>query len=181
MKRLPFLIALVSAIVPASVFAHGGHKHTMGTVASVTANSLTIHTSSGDVAVPLSGSTKYFHGSGTSKPATFAELSAEMRVVVHSDASGSATEVHMSSPPAAVEDKTDSSGVLTGKITGRDAKTNRLTVQHDEVKGLMAAMTMAYEVKGAKVTSLPPDGTSITAMFHAKAGSYWLTDVKESR
>ena len=180
MKRLSILIALLASLISASVLAHGGHKHVMGTVASVTASSITVHTSAGDVTVPLSASTRYFHGAETSKPATFAELSAGMRVVVHTGESGAAAEVHMS-PASGAPEKGESSGALNGRITGRDAKTNRLTIQHEEVKGLMAAMTMPYEVKGAKVSSLPADGSKITATLHSKNGSYWLTDVKEMK
>lgn len=181
MKRLSVLIVLLASLISASVLAHGGHKHVMGTVTSVTTSSVTVHTSSGDVTVPLSGSTKYFHGAETSKPATFADLSAGMRVVVHTGEGGVAAEIHMSASDTAAPEKGESSGALHGKITGRDAKTNRLTIQHDEVKGLMAAMTMPYEVKGMKVTSLPADGSKITATLHVSNGKYWLTDVKEAK
>ena len=180
MKRLSILIVLLASLISASALAHGGHKHVMGTITSVTTSNVTVHTSAGDVTVPLSGSTKYFHGSETSKPATFAELSPGMRVVVHTGESGAAAEVHMS-PASGAPEKEESSGALNGRITGRDSKTNRLTVQHDAVKGLMAAMTMPYEVKGTKVTSLPADGSKITATLHVSNGKYWLTDVKEAK
>jgi hypothetical protein len=42
----------------------------------------------------------------------------------------------------------------------------------------MGAMTMAYEVRGAKVDALPKNGAKITAMLHQADGRYWLTDVK---
>ena len=96
MKRVSILVLSLISILPAAIFAHGGHKHVMGTIASVTPSSVDVHTSSGDVTVPLSPSTKYFHGSGTSKPATFNELSAGMRVVIHTNESGSSEEVHIS-------------------------------------------------------------------------------------
>ena len=46
-------------------------------------------------------------------------------------------------------------GALEGTIAGRDTATNHLTVAHGEVKGLMGAMTMSYEVKNP-----PPSATS---------------------
>lgn len=72
----------------------------------------------------------------------------------------------------------EKSGRLEGTITGRDSSTNRLTVAHGEVKGLMGTMTMPYEVRGQKVAMLPKDGTKITASLHESDGTLWLTDVK---
>jgi Cu/Ag efflux protein CusF len=68
-------------------------------------------------------------------------------------------------------------GALTGTIVSRDATTNRLTVAHAEVAGVMGAMTMPYEVRGQKVASLPTDGAKITATLHESDGAYWLTNV----
>ncbi|HEX7677841.1 MAG TPA: copper-binding protein, partial [Thermoanaerobaculia bacterium] len=72
----------------------------------------------------------------------------------------------------------ETSGRLEGTITGRDSSTNRLTVAHGEVKGMMGAMTMPYEVRGQKVAMLPKDGTKIIASLHESDGTLWLTDVK---
>jgi Cu/Ag efflux protein CusF len=71
----------------------------------------------------------------------------------------------------------ETSGALNGTIVSRDAATNRLTVAHAEVPGVMGAMTMAYEVRGQKVASLPNDGAKITATLHESDGTYWLTNV----
>src|SRR3954452_1207840 len=71
----------------------------------------------------------------------------------------------------------EKSGALTGTIVSRDAATNRLTVAHAEVAGVMGAMTMPYEVRGQKVASLPKDGATITATLHESDGAYWLTNV----
>src|SRR4051812_6756556 len=71
----------------------------------------------------------------------------------------------------------EKSGALTGTIVSRDAATNRLTVAHGEVSGVMGAMTMPYEVRGQKVASLPKDGAKVTAMLHESDGAYWLTNV----
>jgi Cu/Ag efflux protein CusF len=71
----------------------------------------------------------------------------------------------------------EKSGALTGSIVSRDAATNRLTVAHAEVAGVMGAMTMPYEVRGQKVAALPKDGAKITATLHESDGTYWLTNV----
>ena len=67
---------------------------------------------------------------------------------------------------------------LEGTIIGRDPATNQLTVDHKEIPGYMAAMTMPYEVRGQNVAELPADGTAITAKVHATEEAYWLTDVQ---
>ena len=92
-KRL--IIILYVFMIPAVLFAHGGHKHVMGSVASVNATTLMVKTSTGNVSVPLSKSTKVYRGSGTGQPATLAEIKRGMRVVAHLDGNGTAVEVHI--------------------------------------------------------------------------------------
>jgi Cu/Ag efflux protein CusF len=77
--------------------------------------------------------------------------------------------------PAMAAEKT---GHLAGTIVSRDASNNQLTIAHGEVSGVMGAMTMPYEVRGQKVTTLPNDGAKVTATLHEADGAYWLTDVK---
>jgi len=72
----------------------------------------------------------------------------------------------------------EKSAPLSGRIVGRDPANNQLTVAHGDVAGIMGAMTMSYEVRGARVASLPKNGTAITATLHESNGSLWLTDVK---
>lgn len=79
---------------------------------------------------------------------------------------------------AAMEEKTYP---LKGRIVSRDPATNQLTVDHEEIPGYMAAMTMPYEVKGQNVAELPADGTEIDATVHATEEAYWLTDVKAAQ
>lgn len=69
---------------------------------------------------------------------------------------------------------------LRGRIISRDPATNQLTVDHEEIPGYMAAMTMPYEVRGQNVAELPADGTTITATVHATDEAYWLTDVNQT-
>ena len=68
---------------------------------------------------------------------------------------------------------------LQGKIVARDAADNTLRVDHHAITGFMEAMTMDYSVRGAKVTEMPPDGTSIEGKLHVTEKAYWLTDVKK--
>ena len=66
---------------------------------------------------------------------------------------------------------------LKGKIVSRNAADNTLTIDHEAVPGFMEAMTMDYSVRGAKVATLPADGSRIIAKLHATGDAYWLTDV----
>ena len=68
--------------------------------------------------------------------------------------------------------------VLKGKIVGRDAGDNTLSVDHEAVPGYMEAMTMEYPVRGELVTTLPSNATAIEATLHVHGTSYWLTQVK---
>jgi Cu/Ag efflux protein CusF len=65
-----------------------------------------------------------------------------------------------------------------GKIVSRDPAKGTLTVDHEKVEGLWEAMTMGFEVRGADLASLPPDGARIQATLHVENGRYWLTDVR---
>ena len=67
---------------------------------------------------------------------------------------------------------------VLGTIEARDASDNVLRVKHEEIRGFMAAMTMDFTVRGADVTSLPPDGAAIEAQLHVTDRAYWLTDVR---
>ena len=66
--------------------------------------------------------------------------------------------------------------VLNGKIVGRDAAENSLTIDHEAIPGYMEAMTMDYIVRGAKVDALPPNGTAIAATLHVTDDKgIWIT------
>jgi len=67
---------------------------------------------------------------------------------------------------------------LIGKIVGRDASENSLTIDHQAIPGYMEAMTMDYIVRGAKVDALPPNGTAIAATLHVTEDhGIWITAV----
>lgn len=106
--------ALVVLIAPTIALAHGGHKHVSGTVVSVDQTAIVVKTSTGNVSVPLSSATRYYHGSSTNHPASANEVENGMRVVVHLGGDGKAAEVHI--PEMKASEKV---GALEGKIVSR--------------------------------------------------------------
>jgi Cu/Ag efflux protein CusF len=70
---------------------------------------------------------------------------------------------------------------MTATIVSRDPAKNTVNLANKEVPGVMAAMTMDYEVRGAKVSALPPDGTAVDVTIHDRDGAYYITDVKAKK
>ena len=70
---------------------------------------------------------------------------------------------------------------MTATIVSRDPARNTVNLDNREVPGKMAAMKMDYELRGAKVTGLPPDGTPVEVTVHDANGSYYVTDVKAKK
>ena len=70
---------------------------------------------------------------------------------------------------------------MTATIVSRDPAKNTVNLDNKEVPGEMAAMKMDYELRGAKVTGLPPDGTPVEVTVHDANGSYYVTDVKAKK
>jgi len=66
---------------------------------------------------------------------------------------------------------------MTGTIVSRDPAKNTVNIDNKEVPGKMMAMKMDYEVRDAKVDTLPPDGKAVTMTVHDNNGSYYLTGV----
>jgi Domain of unknown function (DUF5666) len=80
MKRTVAVFALALAL-SAIAFAHGNEKHVMGTVTSISHNSITVETTSKKmVTVTLSAATK-FQKSGS--PAALKDLKVGDKVVIH--------------------------------------------------------------------------------------------------
>ena len=67
---------------------------------------------------------------------------------------------------------------MYGVIVSRDPAKNTVNIDNEDVPGKMAAMKMDYEVRDAKVDTLPPDGTKVQMTVHDQNGTYWLTEVK---
>jgi hypothetical protein len=82
------------------------------------------------------------------------------------------------SQPAATNEKTYP---MTATIISRDPAKNTLNLDNKEVPGEMMAMKMDYQVRGAKVGSLPPDGTPVVVTMHDRNGAYYITDVKAKK
>jgi hypothetical protein len=70
---------------------------------------------------------------------------------------------------------------MTATIVSRDPARNTVNLDNKEVPGEMAAMKMDYELRGAKVAALPPDGTPVEVTVHDTNGAYYVTDVKPKR
>ena len=98
-------------------------------------------------------------------------------VLILALACGRAAKVDNAAKPLSVPG--EKTYALQGKITGRDASENALTIDHRAIPGYMEAMTMDYIVRGAKIDALPPNGTNITAKLHVtEEKGIWITDVK---
>jgi len=67
---------------------------------------------------------------------------------------------------------------MTATIVSRDPAQNTVNLDNKEIPGVMEAMKMDYELRGAKVIALPPDGTPVTATLHERDGRYWISDVR---
>jgi len=67
---------------------------------------------------------------------------------------------------------------LKGKVVSLDKSQGSVTVDHDEIKGFMSAMTMGYTVKDAKALDALAPGDVVTAKLVKAGDAYWLEDVK---
>lgn len=70
---------------------------------------------------------------------------------------------------------------MTATIVARDPRGNTVNLDNKEIPGVMEAMKMDYALRGAKVESLPPDGTPVNATLHERDGEFWVTDVKATK
>jgi hypothetical protein len=68
---------------------------------------------------------------------------------------------------------------MTATIVSRNPNGNIVNLDNENVPGVMEPMKMDYPLKGAKVDSLPPDGTAVTVTLHEQDGDYWVTDVRK--
>jgi protein SCO1/2 len=69
---------------------------------------------------------------------------------------------------------------LRGQVVAKDVTANEITVQHDEIPGFMAAMTMPYKVKDpATIQEVEPGDKIAAVVVVVNDGSdYWLEDVR---
>jgi len=90
------------------------------------------------------------------------------------------SNAHRPAPPATTAKATTTAPAentypMTATILSRDPAKNMLNLENKEVPGKMMAMKMEYEVRDAKVGSLPPDGTAVLVTMHEPNGKYWIT------
>jgi mono/diheme cytochrome c family protein len=65
-----------------------------------------------------------------------------------------------------------------GKVIAVDAEHHAVTVEHDEVKGYMGAMTMPFPLKDEKLYGVLKAGDQITATLVVGDSGWWLEGVK---
>ena len=78
-------------------------------------------------------------------------------------------------------DPKDNTYPMTATIVSRDPAKNTVNLDNKEVPGQMMAMKMDYELRGAKVSSLPPNGTAVVVTMHDVNGVYYVTDVRPKK
>ena len=66
---------------------------------------------------------------------------------------------------------------LRGVITAVDVERSALMVKHEEIPGVMRAMTMLFKVDNATLKSVQK-GQTITAMMSRQGDEWWLHDLK---
>ena len=81
-KTLAPVLSILALLVSATVFAHGGHEHTMGTVSAIDAKHVEVRTQDGKtVSIQLTTETKYVKGK---TPAKVSDVAVGTRVMVDS-------------------------------------------------------------------------------------------------
>ena len=70
---------------------------------------------------------------------------------------------------------------MYGVIVSRNPASNTVSIDNEDVPGVMAPMKMNYELRGEEVGSLPPEGTRVAVTLHEQHGTYWVTDVKPAQ
>lgn len=81
-RTLAQALASLAFLVSATLFAHGSHEHTMGTVTAIDAKHVEVNTQDGKiVSVQLTPDTKYVKGKAAAK---FADVVVGTRVMVES-------------------------------------------------------------------------------------------------
>jgi hypothetical protein len=81
--------------------------------------------------------------------------------------------------PSATESRSqEKTYTMNGTLVSRDPAKNTINVDNEDVPGVMPPMKMDYELRGATVDTLPPDGARVTMNLHEQDGTYWVTDVR---
>lgn len=80
-------------------------------------------------------------------------------------------------PPAAGSEAKAARHPLKGVVTGVMADRSALLVKHEEVPGVMRAMTMMFKVDAAALKTFK-EGDAITGQMAREGTDWWLHDVK---
>ena len=83
-----------------------------------------------------------------------------------------------STAPSTASSAAEITYAMTATIVSRDPAKNTVNLDNQEVPGKMGAMKMDYELRGAKVDSLPANGSVVVVTMHDQDGKYWITEVK---
>lgn len=78
---------------------------------------------------------------------------------------------------AACGDEGSTEGSGTGAVRGIDAENARITLEHDEIPGLMTAMTMTFDVADAKLLEGVEVGDEVKFQLRYANGDYTVTEL----
>ncbi|MCC7240943.1 MAG: copper-binding protein [Acidobacteria bacterium] len=66
---------------------------------------------------------------------------------------------------------------MKGKVVSVDRQKKQLTIDHEDIPGFMASMSMAYPVRDARELDGVSAGDAVTATLVSQNGLYWLEKV----
>src|SRR4051812_13297869 len=88
-----------------------------------------------------------------------------------------AAEEKPAAPPSAKTAESAARHPLRGVVTRVDPENSTLMVKHEEIPGVMHAMTMMFRVEPT-VAKTVKTGDAITALLSHESDGWWLHDVK---
>ena len=68
---------------------------------------------------------------------------------------------------------------VTGKVTAVDADKQTVTLDHEDIPGLMSAMEMEFKVESLSVLEGISTGDQVQGRLRAKSGDYTITHLEE--
>jgi Cu/Ag efflux protein CusF len=69
---------------------------------------------------------------------------------------------------------------MRGEVTGLDAGGHVATIKHENIPGLMGAMTMGYQVKDPAEFSKLSVGEPITATVYQTSDDMWIGNIQKA-
>ena len=80
-------------------------------------------------------------------------------------------------PPPAQKVTPPAHHPITGVVQAVMAERSALLVKHDEIPGVMRAMTMMFQVEPAVLTGVATGDRIQAQLFRTEDGKWWLSDV----